>query len=179
MSAALQDFNNAPAAEAVQALVACCHCRRWAEAVARQRPYADLASLNIVAQEVWDLMGEPEWLEAFAGHPRIGDLDVLRDKYSSASKEQGQVAVADESVLQELMQLNREYEARHGFIFIVCATGKSAAQMRDLLRDRLPHTREEELRTAAGEQSKITALRLARAFAPASAPVPIPMEGEE
>ncbi|WP_240725098.1 2-oxo-4-hydroxy-4-carboxy-5-ureidoimidazoline decarboxylase [Mangrovimicrobium sediminis] len=165
MSAALAEFNSAVDTVAVDALVGCCHCWRWAREVAAQRPFADLAALHDCAAQVWETMGEAEWLEAFAGHPRIGDLSVLRDKYSTASREQGQVAAADEAVLQELMQLNRDYEARHGFIFIVCASGKSAAEMRDLLRERLPHSTQEELRTGAAEQAKITALRLDRAFA--------------
>ncbi|MFV8816317.1 2-oxo-4-hydroxy-4-carboxy-5-ureidoimidazoline decarboxylase [Haliea sp. E17] len=163
-SSALALFNGAALEDAEQVLVECCHCRRWAARVAGLRPFDSVAQLQSTAATVWDEMGEVEWLEAFAGHPRIGDLSVLRDKYSSASKEQGQVAAADETVLQDLMQLNRDYEARHGFIFIVCASGKSAAEMRDLLRERLPLSREAELRNAAAEQAKITALRLARAF---------------
>ncbi len=88
----------------------------------------------------------------------------MRDKFSRASAEQGQVREADEQVLEDLLRLNRDYEARHGFIFIVCATGKSAEQMRDLLRERLPRSREEELTRAAMEQGRITELRLNTIF---------------
>ncbi len=164
---ALAEFNAATQGDAEEFLASCCHCQRWAAELAAQRPFATLAELQQQALASWQQMGEPEWLESFAGHARIGDLSALRDKYSSASKEQGQVAAADEAVLQELLQLNIDYEARHGFIFIVCASGKSAAEMRDLLRQRLPQSRDSELRTAAGEQAKITALRLARQFSEA------------
>jgi len=100
-------------------------------------------------------------LEAFSGHPQIGDLEALRNRYAErAHAEQGQVLSAPDETLAELKDMNEAYLERHGFIFIVCATGKSAEQMLELLEQRLPNSREQELRIAAEEQAKITHIRL-------------------
>ena len=105
-----------------------------------------------------------DWLEAFAAHPRIGDLDALRKKFASTANwcagEQAGVAAADEAVLTALADGNRAYEARFGYIFIVCATGKSAAEMLAILTARLANDPEVELKVATAEQAKITRLRL-------------------
>jgi 2-oxo-4-hydroxy-4-carboxy-5-ureidoimidazoline decarboxylase len=114
---------------------------------------------------VWWHLGDGDWLEAFGHHPPIGaDVDALREKFQAtadwSSGEQEAVASADESVLEALAQGNRDYESRHGFIFIVCASGKSAAEMLAILRSRMDNAPADELRIAAGEQAKITRLRL-------------------
>jgi 2-oxo-4-hydroxy-4-carboxy-5-ureidoimidazoline decarboxylase len=156
----LREFNQLPTSDALQQMLACCHCNKWAQLMVQGRPYAAVQDVLISAQQHWALMQEAEWLEAFSGHARIGDLAKLRDKYSRAHAEQGQVALAEEGVLQALWQLNQQYETKHGFIFIVCASGKSASEMLSLLQQRLPHSTVDELRTAAAEQAKITAIRL-------------------
>ncbi len=103
-------------------------------------------------------------MQAFEGHPKIGDVNSLREKYADtramASGEQGGVAGASERVVQELSEGNRQYEEQNGFIFIVCATGKSAGEMLSLLQSRLPNPRGEEIKNACLEQEKITALRI-------------------
>ncbi len=103
-------------------------------------------------------------LEAFSHHPRIGDVDSLRKKFATtadwATSEQSGAQAASEAVLRDLAQGNRDYEARFGHIFIVCATGKSAAEMLALLRARIDHAPDVELRIAAAEQEKIAHLRL-------------------
>lgn len=157
----LDEFNQLPAVDAVSALYGCCHCQTWAEAVAAQRPFRQCEDLLITAQKIWSLANEKEILEAFSGHARIGDIELLRSRYAGrATQEQGQVLAADEAVIQELYRLNLEYEQKNGFIFIVCASGKSAALMLSLLKARLPNSRAEELRNGAQEQSQITQLRL-------------------
>jgi len=112
----------------------------------------------------WFGLTEPDWLEAFAHHPRIGDRASLAERFPAthhlSSQEQAAVGAAHADVLTELAASNQEYFDRFGFIFIVCATGKTAAEMLQLLRDRLSHDRATELRFAAEEQAKITALRL-------------------
>lgn len=157
----LDEFNQLPAVDAVSALYGCCHCQTWAEAVAAQRPFRQCEDLLITAQKIWSLANEKEILEAFSGHARIGDIELLRSRYAGrATQEQGQVLAADEAVIQELYRLNLEYEQKNGFIFIVCASGKSATLMLSLLKARLPNSRAEELRNGAQEQSQITQLRL-------------------
>lgn len=166
----ISEFNQLDHSAACTALLACCHSQRWATQMADDRPFADVADLMARAREHWQRVDEHDLLEAFSGHARIGDMNRLRDKFSQAHKEQGQVAQADDSVLQALLDLNRDYEQRHGFIFIVCATGKSADEMLAILKSRLPNTRAQELANAAAEQQQITALRLGALFADESLP---------
>ncbi len=160
----VQAFNEMPEAEALQQMISCCHSHHWAQRMLEARPYPDLVALLRCAQTFWTTVGEADLLEAFSGHARIGDLSKLRDKFSRAHAEQGQVVKADETVLQSLLQLNQLYEARYGFIFIVCATGKSASEMLELLQQRLSSIRSTELATAKAEQAKITAIRLNALF---------------
>jgi 2-oxo-4-hydroxy-4-carboxy-5-ureidoimidazoline decarboxylase len=155
-------LNALPQAEARSAFLRCCGSTRWADAMTAGRPFATAAELSAAANEVWTRLDRADWLEAFAAHPRIGDLEALRKKYSGdwCAGEQGGVAGADETVLRGLAEGNRRYEERFGYIFIVCATGKPAAEMLALLTARLANDPETELRIAAAEQAKITRLRL-------------------
>ena len=160
----LAAFNELDESSARTALADCCVSHRWIAAVLARRPFASDEALRRAAEQCWDGLGEADWLEAFEGHPKIGDVTSLRAKYASsaalASSEQAAVAGADEAVLERLARGNSDYEARFGFIFIVCATGRSAAEMCDLLEARLHNSREEELRIAAAEQRKILMIRL-------------------
>ncbi len=110
-----------------------------------------------------------DWLQAFASHPRIGDRDALRAKFAATgawtAHEQSGVDGAPEDLLGELAEENCRYEARFGYIFIVCATGKTAGEMLALLKERLTNDAGLELKIAAGEQAKITRIRLEK-FAP-------------
>lgn len=109
-------------------------------------------------------LSDEDWLQAFDAHPKIGDVTSLKKKYANthslASGEQSATAAADESVLQRLKNGNDAYADKFGFIFIVCATGKSADEMLALLEARLPNTRAQEIENAAREQAKITHIRL-------------------
>jgi 2-oxo-4-hydroxy-4-carboxy-5-ureidoimidazoline decarboxylase len=157
-------LNALPPDDARATLLRCCGSRRWADAMLAHRPFASSDDLLRAADEVWAGLDRADWLEAFAAHPRIGDLEGLKKKFAATAAwsagEQAGVAGADEEVLRELAAGNRQYEERFGHIFIVCATGKTAAEMLHLLRDRMPNSPEEELRVAAAEQAKITRLRL-------------------
>src|SRR4051812_22776799 len=142
----------------------CCGSSRWVERMVAERPFHTMEDLLAVAERVWWELSEGDWLEAFGHHPKIGDVESLRKKFAStanwAAGEQGGVSAASEEILRELAAGNEAYEKKFGFIFIICATGKSAGEMLAALRERLPHERDQELRIAAGEQAKITALRL-------------------
>jgi 2-oxo-4-hydroxy-4-carboxy-5-ureidoimidazoline decarboxylase len=129
------------------------------------RPYASSAALLALSDSVWEGLEKADFLEAFAHHPRIGaDLDELKRKFAStaswSASEQAAVAGAEHETLLALRDLNTAYLQRFGYIFIVCASGKSAVQMLELLRARIQNDPESELRIAAGEQAKITKLRL-------------------
>jgi 2-oxo-4-hydroxy-4-carboxy-5-ureidoimidazoline decarboxylase len=160
----LTELNALPEEKAVVELLRCCGCAAWASAMARKRPFASKDALLAAADEEWSLAGPTEWLEAFAHHPRIGGKDALRAKFAStvawAKGEQAGAAAADEATLDGLAKGNEEYEKKNGFIFIVCATGKTANEMLSLLNKRLPNERDQEMRISAAEQSKITKIRL-------------------
>ena len=145
-------------------LTQCCAAQGWVHAMINARPYVDDAAVMKQAVEVWERLQPADWLEAFLAHPKIGDVDSLRAKYAStrdwASNEQAGVNAASVNVLRRLSELNREYEAKFGYIFIVCATGKAAEEMLAILESRLPSEPSIELRTAAQEQLKITLIRL-------------------
>lgn len=165
----LAELNALPEGRAAEELLRCCGCARWAKTVAAGRPFATKEALLAVADREWSRTSPQEWLEAFTHHPRIGGKDALRAKFAATKTwsmgEQAAVAAADEAVLDELARGNADYEARFGFIFIVCATGKTAAEMLALLKARFPNTREQELAVAAGEQAKITRIRLEKLIA--------------
>jgi OHCU decarboxylase len=137
-------------------LLACCGSRRWAEAMAALWPFASPEQLAEQAAHVWRGLAREDWLEAFASHPRIGDLSAS----GTAASEQAGARAATPEELEELARLNREYEARFGYIYIVCASGKPAAKMLDILRRRLLNNPRRELGVAAEEQLAITQIRL-------------------
>lgn len=160
----LETFNALSSDAARAELLRCCGCARWADAVLAARPYRDKAALLAASDAAWARTGEAEWREAFSHHPRIGGKDALREKFAAtrawAKGEQSGAAAASDAVLDALAAGNAAYEKKFGHIFIVCATGKSAAEMLDLLQSRLPNDAGTELRLAAGEQNKITKIRL-------------------
>jgi 2-oxo-4-hydroxy-4-carboxy-5-ureidoimidazoline decarboxylase len=130
-----------------------------------QRPYLSRAQLMGEAERQWWRLFRGDWLEAFEDHPRIGsDVEALRQRFASTSDwaegEQAGVQVASDETLQRLAQGNKDYEERFGYIFIVCATGKTADEMLGLLSGRMQNPPEQELFIAAGEQARITRLRL-------------------
>ncbi len=160
----VEAFNIVQPEDARAALLRCCGSRRWADAMLTRRPFASSADLFAAADDIWASLAPTDWLEAFAAHPRIGDLDSLKKKFAATANrsahEQAGVAGAADDVLRELAEGNRRYEERFGHIFIVCATGKTAAEMLHLLRQRLSNAPADELKIAAAEQAKITRLRL-------------------
>ena len=160
----LVQLNHASAAEAMTEFMRCCGSTRWARALVGARPFADAAALFSVAEDAWAATGPEDWREAISHHPRIGDLASTNGAWSS--QEQQGVSGAAEDVLQALAAENSAYEARFGFTFLVCATGRSAAQMLALLQARMPNAPAEELRVAAGEQAKITRIRLEKLLTP-------------
>lgn len=158
--AALDRLNVLPPGEAEAAFLACCGSRMWARRMAESRPFRDLAGMKEAGDRLWWSLGREDWLEAFAAHPRIGERG---SRWSEA--EQAGARGADAGTLAALVEANRLYESRFDHIFIVCATGKSAAEMLALLRARLDNDPETELRIAAEEQRKITNLRLEKLLA--------------
>jgi 2-oxo-4-hydroxy-4-carboxy-5-ureidoimidazoline decarboxylase len=162
--AGLDSLNGLSQDAAREAFLRCCGSKRWAQGMLLKRPFRDEAALIAAADEVWQALSKHDFLEAFSHHPRIGGKDALREKFAAtrdwAQSEQAGASSASDDVLDSLADANAQYEKRFGYIFIVCATGKSAPQMLELLRARLGNNPEKDLAIAAGEQAKITALRL-------------------
>ena len=145
-----------------------CGAPGWVAAL--NRLHASREAFEQAVAEAFDALDEAGWLAAFAHHPRIGDRARLRERFARSGvmseREQAGVAQADEATIEALFVENQAYEARHGHIFIVCATGLTADEMLARLRARTGRTRAEELATCASEQRKITAIRLGNHFAP-------------
>ena len=161
----LNYFNALGLSQLKQHLSTCCGAPRWVDAMLSQVPFASEKALVEHAERSWyEACGEVDWLEAFTHHPKIGDVDSLSKKFAAtqhlAGTEQAGVQEASREVIETLAAANQAYEDRFGFIFIVCATGKSAHEMFRLLQDRLKNSRSEEIHIAMGEQHKITLIRL-------------------
>jgi len=158
-------INDADEAQLRSGLSRCCGSRRWVQAMLDARPFTSRTHLFGQAEWLWWHLGDGDWREAFTHHPEIGaDVDKLREKFANTASlseaEQAGVATATDEVLGRLAEANRKYKAAFGYLFIVCASGKSAAEMLAILKERLDNEPDAELRIAAGEQRKITELRL-------------------
>ncbi len=160
----IDNVNRLSADEFAQTLERCCASTRWLEEMNTRRPFADQKSVTQAAADVWWSLDQRDWREAFQAHPRIGDVGSLRDKFANtrdlATGEQAGVQSASDKTLNKLTDANATYEAKFGYIFIVCAAGKSADEMLVILKDRLKNRPDEEIRIAAAEQLKITQIRL-------------------
>jgi allantoicase len=154
-------LNGMPNDAAVAALRRCCGSARWAEAMASARPFEDRAALARIAERTWWKLDERDWLEAFASHAKIGERKTpAAGEAVWGESEQRAAAGATATTASALATLNAEYEGRFGFLFIVCASGRSGESMLEELRLRVGRSREVEVRTAAEEQARITRLRL-------------------
>jgi 2-oxo-4-hydroxy-4-carboxy-5-ureidoimidazoline decarboxylase len=172
VSSGISAFDALPPHEAAMLLETCCGSTAWVEGMTLRRPFGTLHVLLEMADRVWWSLTPDDWREAFDHHPRIGEQTAaaaqqIRARDWSADEQRG-VSAADEDVRQALAHGNREYERRFGHIYLVCATAKSAEEMLALLKQRMTNDPATELRVAAGEQAKITRLRLEKMFGPSS-----------
>lgn len=164
MSDVLTRWNFLPIAAAVDEILPCCGSRTWANGMVARRPLSDEATLLAASDVIWRSLAEPDWLEAFHSHPRIGESNastaVTPQSATWSEQEQRNVTGADDAAKLALAEGNREYERRFNRIFIVCATGKSPEQVLKILRRRLENDQHTELREAAEQQRQITQIRL-------------------
>lgn len=161
----LKEFNQLESGEAKVELLKCCGSETWVDKMIAHIPFANTESLFKKANEVWyKECNKKDWREAFKYHPKIGDLESLKKKFTNTKKwaegEQAGVNTASEDILERLAEVNKKYETTFGYIFIVCATGKSASEMLRLAEARLKNGPKEEIHIAKGEQHKITLIRL-------------------
>ncbi len=165
----LEELNTLDPHQLKEELATCCGSSTWVKMIATYFPADSLEELLEEAEAMWYECSEDDWKEAFAHHPKIGYVESLTKKFAStaqwASGEQSGVNVATASTIEALAEGNRLYEEKFGYIFIVCATGKSAEEMLGLLKSRLSNNPNEEIQMAAAEQNKITQLRLQKLLA--------------
>ena len=167
MSAQLQWLNTIPEGTAQEALLNCCGSRTWCREMLRRRPFTNVNDLLNKAEEAGDALTREDWKEAFAAHPKIGERKTKGSEQTQrwSKQEQSAAAAASTQAQQELERLNEEYYSRFGYIFIVCATGKSVEEILGILRERIHNDPAIELEIAAAEQRKITQLRLQKLIA--------------
>ncbi len=159
---ALHNLNKAAPLQAQSAFLRCCGSSKWAADMVSRRPYPNVRQLLEHADRVWNGLSAEDWLEAFRAHPRIGESS--ESKWSE--EEQAGARLAATVTVSELATANRIYYERFGFIFIICASGRTADEMLEALRARLNNDRETELKNAAEQQRLITRLRLLKLLAP-------------
>lgn len=164
----LKEFSQYGKNRQKEELLKCCGSQKWTEKMVAGFPYDSLDSMKAFSDQVWFSLNENDWRESFTHHPKIGDMDGLKKKFAStaswAGHEQAGVSSATENILHDLKSGNDQYEKKFGYIFIVCATGKTAAEMLSMLQARLNNTPEQEIMVAMKEQNKITHLRLDKLF---------------
>lgn len=160
----LERLNSLSDGDAEGEFLKCCGSKGWARQMVAQRPFASVAELIQTADRTWWTLTPHDWLEAFRSHPKIGEQRPAQQTSAAAlswsSTEQSGVSRATEDTMQLLGELNRRYEEKFGFIYIVCATGRSSDELLAILRERLPNESDTERSIAAGEQARITQLRL-------------------
>jgi OHCU decarboxylase len=152
----LFDLNALSEDAATAEFLLCCGSTRWATRMAASRPFTSVEGVLEAGDDVWQSLDAADWLEAFAAHPKIGE----RTASAWAAQEQSGVRGATAEVRDGLGRGNQRYQERFGYIFIICATGKTSGEMLSELERRLTNTADDELRIAAEEQRKITRIRI-------------------
>jgi allantoicase len=156
IEAGLHSLNAAGDETAVRDLLRCCGSSNWAKRMAGIRPFSNIDEFEEAADRVWALCSREDWLEAFAAHPKIGQ----RSNNEWSRKEQAGTNEPTADIQAALERGNEQYAKKFGYIFIVCATGKTASQILENLQQRLANDSESELYHAAEQQQLITHLRL-------------------
>ena len=168
MKESLERLNALSAEEAEAEFLKCCGSTLWARRMMDERPFHDLQELLTKADAEWWALDKEDWLEAFSRHPKIGEKKSERAQAEEARRwseqEQSGTRSADEETRRELAELNRAYLRKFGYIYIICATGKTADEMLAILKERLTNDADREIHVAAEEQRRITHLRLIKSL---------------
>jgi len=153
----LDKLNHLPTSQAATEFLRVCGSKKWADTMVELRPFLSVNDLFTFSERTWKNLDPQDWLEAFSHHPKIGDQNKV-DKW--AQQEQSGVQGSAEQVLTALVEWNKKYEEKFGYVFLICATGKSAEEMLSSLKIRMRNDARNELQIAMGEAMKITKLRL-------------------
>lgn len=160
----IEEINLLKREDALELFLKCCTAVKWAKKMVESRPFSNFEQLMIVSDQHFSTLKKNDWLEAFDGHPKIGDVASLKEKYKAtkilAGGEQSGMNEADNAVIEEMAGLNQIYQDKNGFIFIVCASGKSAEEMLEIIKSRIDNPTNVEFAIASAEQIKITRIRL-------------------
>lgn len=163
---ALARLNALSAPDAASVLRGICGSERWVDRMTAGRPFAVADELLAAADREWFALDRAGWLEAFSHHPRIGERRLDSTRFDAtreqSTREQSGMSAASDELREEFHRLNREYEARFGHVFLICASGRTAEFMLGQIRARIANDAETELRNAAREQGRIIRLRLER-----------------
>jgi OHCU decarboxylase len=164
LNSVLRNWNRLAGDQAVQAILPCCESSSWAKAMAARRPLADEPALLAASSEIWWNLTKSDWMEVFRSHPRIGEARALQPQSAQSvewsAQEQRNVGNTEDAERNALSDANQEYERRFGWIFIACATGKTATEILQELRRRLQNDPATELHEAAEQLRQITEIRL-------------------
>lgn len=169
----LSDFNMMSREQAAEHMFHCCGCHAWVSEMLNRRPFASIEALYQAADDIWNSLSEEIWLQALRHHPRIDKLDDVsaneakawRGTDSFVNQEHKGVEDAPPEILEAIRMGNKEYEKRFGYIYLVCASGKSAHELLAILQSRLANSPDDEIKQVAIEQGKITKLRLSQLIA--------------
>lgn len=167
LSMTIAAFDHLDPEEKKALLSQCCASSAWVDKMLKMPPAEDLIDLFEDAEESWYACKEDDWKEAFLHHSKFNDIHALKEKFFSdqfEANEQSSIEGASEKTLQFLAEGNKRYEEKFGYIFIVCASGKSADEILEILNNRLQNDPEDEIKIAMDEQNKITKLRLENLF---------------
>jgi allantoicase len=168
-AASLDRFNRLSRKLAVKHLLDCCGSEKWARQMADQRPFPDSAALFQSATNIWSGLPCEDWLDAFRHHPAIGAKRASAKRSPTATRwsanEQSAAQTASRDVLAALLAENAAYAQKFGYVFLICATGKTSEEILHSLRQRISNNPETELRIASEEQNKITRQRLEKLLA--------------
>lgn len=164
MTVSVAELDAMPGAQVAELLTSCCGSSKWVTAMLTRRPFGSRDVLLAAADIVWHSLDPADWREAFSHHPRIGEQTGATQApgrgQSWSAGEQARMREASDAVRSALAAVNRQYEERFGYVYIVCATGRSAEEMLEMARARLSNDPDTELTTAAREQQKILRIRL-------------------
>lgn len=162
----VSELDAMPVDAAANALQSCCGSRAWVSGMLTRRPFGTVHGVLAAAEEVLDTLGDADWLEAFSHHPRLGErraqAATTEQSRGWSALEQSRMSDSPGDVRAAIADANVEYEARFGYIPIICAMGMTANEILAITRSRLQNSPGDELRIAANEQRKITRLRLER-----------------
>lgn len=164
MTLTVAELDALPAQAAAEELAACCGSSRWVMGMLMRRPFGTRDQVLEAADDAAEQLDVADWIEAFSHHPKIGESRPSADVGTTArdwsANEQSTAAASLYAIQEELAEANRMYAEHFGFIFIICASGRTAPEILAALRDRMNNQPEVELAIAAHEQHKITRLRL-------------------